>query len=64
MPIIDIKILIGGFELCYINYLSMVYYHIQISSDKRKLCMIILQWGTYCYNHLIMVVSNSPDIFQ
>ena len=26
--------------------------------------MIILPWGSFCYNHLPMVIDNSPDILQ
>ena len=42
----------------------MGYYHIWISGNASNLCMIIIQWGKYQYNHLLMGVSKSPYIFQ
>ena len=42
----------------------MVYYHVQMSEDTINLCMILIKWGKYRYNHLPMGVRNLPDIFQ
>ena len=44
--------------------LHMGYYHIRLSENVSNLCTIILPWGKYCYKHLPMGVSNSPDIFK
>ena len=44
--------------------LNMEYYHILLSKKANNLCTIILPWGKYLYKHLLMGVSNSPDIFQ
>ena len=42
----------------------MGYYHIELSSFSRELCMIVLPWGKYDYLRLLMGLVNSPDIFQ
>ena len=42
----------------------MGYYHIQLSPDSRKICIIILPWGKYEYQKLPMGLCNSPEIFQ
>ena len=40
----------------------MVYHHIRLSNQATNLCSIILPWGKYWYKHLLMRVSNSPEI--
>ena len=35
-------------------------YNIQLSEYSSRLCMIILTWVKYRYNHLPMGVINSP----
>ena len=42
----------------------MGYYHIQIRETASNLCTIILPWGKYCYNRILIGVANSPEIFQ
>jgi hypothetical protein len=42
----------------------MGYYHIELSDDAKKLCTLVLPWGKYEYQKLLMGISNSPDIFQ
>ena len=42
----------------------MGYYHIELSPYSKRLCTIVLPWGKYEYQRLLMELSNSPDIFQ
>ena len=53
-----------GFYYAVSLDLNMVYYKIRLSNNASNLCMIIIPWGGYRYKHLLMVISNSPDIFQ
>ena len=53
-----------GFQYATSLDLSMGYYHIRLRKNTSNLCMIILQWGKFCYKRLPMGFSNSPDIFQ
>ena len=42
----------------------MYYYHIRLDKEARDLCTIILPWGKYAYNVLLMGFIRSTDIFQ
>ena len=42
----------------------MGYYHIELSPNSKRLCTIVLPWGKYEYQKLLMGLCNSPDIFQ
>ena len=42
----------------------MGYYHIELTPLSKQLCTIVLPWGKYEYQKLLMGLSNSPDIFQ
>ena len=42
----------------------MGYYHIELSPGSRHLFTIVLPWGKYEYQKLLMVVCNSPNISQ
>jgi hypothetical protein len=53
-----------GFQYATSLDLNMVYYHIKLSPQRRKLCTIVLPWGKYEYDSLPMGLSNSPDVFQ
>ena len=53
-----------GFQYDTSLDLSMVYYNIQLINNTSNLCTIIPPRGKYCYKHIQMGVSNSPDILQ
>jgi len=42
----------------------MGYYHIELSPLSKEMCTIVLPWGKYEYQKLLMGLCNSPDIFQ
>ena len=43
----------------------MGYYHIELSPSSKRLCTIVLLlFGKYEYQRLLMGLCNSPDIFQ
>ena len=42
----------------------MGYYHITLDAESRKLATIVLPFGKYEYNCLLMGVASSADIFQ
>ena len=42
----------------------MGYYYIDLSLGFKNICTIVLHWGKYDYQKLLMGVCNSPDIFQ
>ena len=44
--------------------LNMGYYHILLTPNASRLCMVVLPWGIYEYLRLPMGLCNSPDIFQ
>ena len=44
--------------------LNMGYYHILLTPNASRLCMVVLPWGKYKYLRLPMGLCNSPDIFQ
>ena len=51
-----------GFQYATSLDLNMGYYHILLSENAINLCTIIIPWGKYRYNRLIMGVANSPEI--
>jgi hypothetical protein len=44
--------------------LNMGYYHIELSPFSKYLCTIVMPYGKYEYQHLLVGLCNSPDIFQ
>ena len=44
--------------------LNMGYYHIQLSPEASKLCIIMFPWGKYEYLRLPQGLRNSPEIFK
>jgi hypothetical protein len=42
----------------------MVYYHIDLSPDSKKLCTLVMPLGKYKMQKLPMGLCNSPNIFQ
>src|SRR5687767_5327243 len=44
--------------------LNMGYYHILLTPNASRLCMVVLPWGKYEYLRLPMGLCNSTDIFQ
>jgi hypothetical protein len=53
-----------GFYLAISLNLNMGYYHIELTLEASKLCIVLLLWGKYEYLRLLMGLCNSPDIFQ
>jgi hypothetical protein len=53
-----------GFQYATSLDLNMGYYHIELSPNSKRLCIIVLPWGKYEYQKLLMGLYNSPDIFQ
>ena len=45
---------IGKFTYATVVDLVMGYYHMKLSENIKKLCGIVLPWGTYKYNMLPM----------
>ena len=43
---------------------SMGYYHIELCTESKRLCAIVLPWDKFEYQELPMGLCNSPDIFQ
>ena len=65
MPKINETLLkLEGFMYATYLDLNMGYYHIQLSKNASKLCMVILPWGKYWFKLLPMGVSNSLENFQ
>src|SRR5687768_17399005 len=42
----------------------MGYYHILLTHNASRLCIVVLPWGKYEYLRLPMGLCNNPDIFQ
>jgi hypothetical protein len=42
----------------------MGYYHIELDTQSKELCTIVLPWGKYEYQRLPMGLSTSVDLFQ
>ena len=55
---------IEGFTYASSIYLSVGYYHIELSPGSKYLCTIVLPWGKYKYQNLPLRVCNSLNIFQ
>ena len=53
-----------GFTYASSLGLNMGYHYIELSPVSKQLCTIVLPWGKYDYQKLLMGVCNSPDIFQ
>lgn len=45
-------------------YFNMRYYHIELDVKSQRLCAIILPWGEYEYQRLLMGLCNSLKIFK
>jgi RNase H-like domain found in reverse transcriptase/Reverse transcriptase (RNA-dependent DNA polymerase)/Retroviral aspartyl protease len=60
----DLLLKLEGFKYATSLDLNMGYYHIELSSNSKELCTIVLPWGKYEYQRLPMGLCNSPDIFQ
>ena len=44
--------------------LNMGYYHILLTPNASRLCIVVLPWGRYDYLSLPMGLCNSLNIFQ
>ena len=58
----DLLLKLKGLQFATSLDLNMGYYHIQLSPDSKQLCTIVLPWGKYEYQKLLMGLCNSPDI--
>ena len=55
---------IGNFTYATVVDLVMGYYHMRLSEKAKRLCGIVLPWGTYNYNMLPMGLCIATDVFQ
>ena len=55
---------IGNFTYATVVDLVMGYYHMKLMEEAKKLCGIVLLWGTYNYNMLPMGLCIATDVFQ
>ena len=62
--IYDFLLKLEGFKYVHSLELNMGYYHIKLCPFSRKLYIIVLPWGKYEYQKLLMGLCNSSDIFQ
>jgi hypothetical protein len=53
-----------GFQYATLLDLNMDYYYIELSPYAKQLRTIMLPWGKYEYQCLLMGLCNCPDIFQ
>ena len=60
----DLLLKLEGFRYASSLDLNMGYYHIELCTESKRLCTIVLPWGKYEYQKLQMGLCNSPDIFQ
>ena len=60
----EILLKVEGLRCSVSLNVNMVYYHIRIGENKGNLCMNIIPWVKYRYNHLPMGDSKSPEILQ
>ena len=65
LPLVDEVIWkMNGFTFATCLDLNRGYYHFVLDEKSRKLCGIILPWGTYAYARLPQGLMPSSDIFQ
>ena len=50
----DLLLKLEGFKYATSLDLNMRYYHINLSTDSKQLCTIVLPWGKYEYQKLPM----------
>jgi hypothetical protein len=60
----DLLLKLEGFQYAMTLDLNMGYYHIELSPFSKYLCTIVMPYGKYEYQHLLVGLCNSPDIFQ
>ena len=53
-----------GFKYATSLDLNMGYYHLELDNKSKELCIIVLPFGKFEYQHIPMSLCNSPDIFQ
>jgi hypothetical protein len=51
-----------GFQYAMSLASNMGYYHIELTPFSKQLCTIILPFGKYEYQQLLMGLCNFPDI--
>ena len=65
MPkIIEIILILEGYQYAKSLDLNMWYYHLQLSEGASNLYKNYSSIGKYHYKHLSLQVSNSPETFQ
>jgi hypothetical protein len=60
----DMLFNLEGFKYTTSLDLNMGYYHIELSPDSKKLCILVMPFGKYEMQKLPMGLCNSPNIFQ
>ena len=60
----DLLLKLEGFQHATSLNLNMGYYCIELMPFSESLCIIVMPWGKYKYQHIPMGLCNSPDIFQ
>ena len=60
----DLLMKLENFQYATSLDLNMGYYHIELTPEAAKKCVIVFPWGKYEYRRLPMGLCNSPDIFQ
>jgi hypothetical protein len=54
-----------GFQYATSLDLNMGYYHIELNPDSKKYCTIVMPFGKYKYQRILMGLCNLPDsLFQ
>ena len=60
----DMLLNLEGFLYATSLDLNMGYYHLELSPKLRELCTIVLPFGKFEYQRILMGLCSSPDIFQ
>jgi hypothetical protein len=55
---------VNGLTFVSILDLNMGFWTIQLDKESQQLTTVILPWGKYSYQCLVMALSVSPDIYQ
>jgi hypothetical protein len=55
---------VDGLTFVSIRDLNMAFWMIQLDKESQQLTTVILPWGKYSYQCLVMGLSVSPNIYQ
>ena len=62
--IMDTIMSLGSFKYATCIDLNMGYYAMEMDEESNKICTMVLPWGFYQYNMLLMGILVATDIFQ